>query len=516
MLGLAGCTQEAAPSGTTAAPEATTAEASATPTPAAGSGTDVHLLAGPSSTSIDWENCGGRFECATVLLPLDYADPEGSQVEIALKRLPASGDALGSLLVNPGGPGESGVEFVEPAENVMDPDVRERYDIVGFDPRGVGASTSVVCLREGQVDPTAVDVDLTTELGVQTLRSAYQQLAALCQERSGALLDFVGSDEVVQDMEALRGLLGEDTLNYLGYSYGTLLGALYADRYPERVGRMVLDSAVDPALDYETLQREQVEAFDAAFARYLAECHEQEGCPLDADPAAATAEIEEIAAELDEWAVDKDDLTGADLIAELSDSLYSPELWPVVTEDLTALLGDPEGLEDLEVGDLDWDESELDEESGDDGDAASPGDLASDDPNWDLWFTAVDCSDYPVTSTFAVAVQHSLELAEASPVFGAGSLAEASCVAWPPNPTAERGPVSGEGAAPILIIGSIGDPATPYAWSVSLADQLTSARLLTYDGDGHAIYGGRSACVDAAVDEYLVTGELPTEGAVCA
>lgn len=462
----------------------------------------VVLDAGPSSTAIDWRPCDhhARFDCAEVLLPLDHADPGGDQVRIALRRLPAGGpeeERLGTLWINPGGPGESGIDLVTMVGSFFGDDLLERYDVVGFDPRGVGASTHVVCLLDGEDDPSWVDLDLDTPKGLARVESGFTALGELCRERSGALLDHVSTADTVADLEALRALTGEQ-LNYLGYSYGTLIGAVYADTYPERVGRMVLDGAIDPSVGYTDLQAQQTWTFQRAFARFVTTCREDADCPLDADPRAAETQVLDWIDELDVSPVPSDaedgELTGQELVAALASALYAPWDWDVVVEDLADA-----------VADSDPDGSALDELQGEWYGGAL---------NYPFWFSAIDCVDYPV-GTFDEAVTHARELAAGSPVFGAGSIAEIQCATWPAKARDERVPVSATGAAPILVVGTLFDPATPYAWAVSLSRQLESATLLTYEGDGHAVYGGVSWCVDGFVEDYLIDGAVPPPGMSC-
>lgn len=488
---------------------------------ASSSGSGSQLVAGPSSTTIDWARCGNGYECADVLLPLDQADPDGEQVRIALKRLPAaSGDAEGAILLNPGGPGESGVALVTSAPDILGAEVLARYDVIGFDPRGVGASTHVRCLEPGEEDPTGVGFDLSDPRDVARMRDAVTALAASCRERSGALLDHVGTTDVVADLERIRELLGFERLDYLGYSYGTLIGALYADTYPERVGRMVLDGVVDPSIDYSRLQDEQTTAFDEAFSRFVAECRRGRTCPLDADPDEAARDVLDLADELDAAADQgRSGVDGADLVEAMSEAMYMPWAWPEVALGLGDLARGGGGEELFEaVGVGGGGDGGGGDGSGEIEDQAS--DAVGNDPdvttdlNYPFWFTAVDCADYPPTGTFEEAVEHARELGERSELFG-GSIGEAMCTLWPTAKRREPALVHARGAAPILIIGTVHDPATPYSWAVSLAEQLDSGYLLTYDGDGHGIVGGVSRCVDAVVNEYFLTGELPSAPAVC-
>ena len=450
---------------------------------------------------LEWSGCGNGMSCATALLPMDYDDPSGEVVSIALKRLPATGEAIGTIFVNPGGPGESGIELVGSAPYIFSPEVLAKYDVVGFDPRGVGSSTQVRCLKDGQEDPTAAFFDVTTKEGAAAFKAAYTQLGEMCRELSGDLLDHVDSVHVAKDLDVLRSLVGDEKLNYLGYSYGTMLGATYADLYPERVGRPVLASAVDPAIDYATLQTEQLAGFDEVFAAYVAQCQEESECPLPADPAQAANSILDLSYELDEAPLPSDapdgELLGWEMTMALQGALYYAGDWGTLTDGLAQAYAGEDGtvLDELGAGGVMG---------------------GSADPNAAFAYSAIDCMDYPISSSYDEAIAHARELAKQSPLFGANMTAEAVCALWPAKSASVREPITAEGSAPILLVGSLRDPATPYAWTKALSEQLASGHLITFDGEGHGIYGGISMCVDDAVNAYFLAGEVPEDGLVCA
>ncbi|PWD50656.1 hypothetical protein C8046_08305 [Serinibacter arcticus] len=464
------------------------------------SSTGFATLADVEAQPLAWGSCGNGAECADVIVPLDYDDVAGQGIRLALKRLPATGEARGTILVNPGGPGESGVELVDAATAIFGSEVLAKYDVVGFDPRGVGSSTQVRCLEPGEEDPTAVVFDLDDPASVEEMRTAYAQLGQRCTELSGALLDHVDTEHAARDLDVLRALVGDEQLTYVGYSYGTLLGAVYAGLFPERVGRLVLDSGIDPALGYADLQSQQLDGFDDVFAAFVEQCQDEPACPLAADPDEAAEELLDVVAELDSDPLGSDaqdgELAGWELLYAVQGAMYTSDVWP----DLVT------GLADV----VDGEDGSLVDEIGATGALAG-----SDDPNYPFAYPAVDCTDYPVTSDVEEALGRARDLEASSPLFGEGSVGELACVLWPAKATVVREPIAAEGAAPILVVSALRDPATPHAWSVALADQLSSGRLLSYDGEGHAIYGGVSPCVDEAVDAYLLTGELPAEGTVC-
>ena len=452
-----------------------------------------------------WEPCDEEFQCTVLRVPLDYDRPEGEVIDIAVLRAPATGgDRLGSLVVNPGGPGASGLNYVRGARAVVSGAVRDRYDVVGFDPRGVGESTPVDCLSDDELDDfVATDASPDDEAEIAEIRAQSEALGAGCLERSADLLPHISTVDVARDLDVLRAVLGDEQLTYLGKSYGTFIGATYAELFPERVGRMVLDGAMDPALPREDVALGQADGFERALRAYLDQCLADD-CPLGRTLGEAQVTLDNLLAVIDAQPLPTGDedrpLTQSLAILGIAYPLYlrADVGYPALTEALTAALaGDGSTL--LTLADLYLHRDEEGYQN-----------------NLNEAFYAVNCLDRPDTVTVAEIQEAEERFAEVSPLFGPYlAWSGLPCVTWPVESTAAPGPLTAEGAAPILVVGTTGDPATPYEWAVSLADQLTSGVLLTYEGFVHTAYRKGADCVDDAVNLYFIDGEPPQDGLVC-
>ncbi|MER5849342.1 alpha/beta hydrolase [Streptomyces sp. NPDC002012] len=457
---------------------------------------------------LNWRDCGVEgFQCTTMKAPLDYAKPDGGDIALAVSRAKATGPGkrIGSLLVNPGGPGGSAVGYLQSYAAIGYPaQVRARYDMVAIDPRGVARSEPVECLTGSQMDAyTQVDQTPDDATEVSRLSDAYKEFASGCERRSGEILPHVSTVETARDMDMLRSLLGDEKLHYVGASYGTYLGATYAGLFPARVGRLVLDGAMDPSLPAVDANRDQTEGFETAFQSFAADCVKKTDCPLGTTSAAdAATRLKQLFAGLDARPIP----TGAS--RELTESLattgviaamYDESAWPQLREALTgAEKGDGSGL--LSLSDSYYER----------------------EPNGtyaNLMFAnaAVNCLDLPPAFADANAAAQALTVFEkASPVFGRTfTWAALNCAHWPVRPTGTPHRIEAKGADPILVVGTTRDPATPYKWAESLADQLSSGTLLTYRGDGHTAYGRGSDCIDTAINTYLLDGTPPTDGKMC-
>lgn len=456
---------------------------------------------------------GQDHECATLEVPLDYDAPAEGSLLLSLTRLPASGDErLGSLVLNPGGPGGSAVDYALGAGAVVSEPVREAYDIVGFDNRGVFRSAGVDCVSDATYDEfTAADTSPDDPADLAELQRLSSLIAQGCgQDRVAPFVDTVS---VVRDMDVLRAALGEEDLNFLGKSYGTVMGALYAELFTDRVGRFVLDGAVDlterPATD-PTLAVEQAEGFEVALESFVADCLTQPDCPLTGSVADGVAQVAGLLASLETAPLPTGDeerpLTQGLGTSALIGPLYSYDLWPALRAGLdAALAGDGEVL--LFIVDRIFVERREDGTyRGNAGEAIYAVNCldGGSDPEGEAALTLAD-----------LAATDEL-LQEASPTFGAqlvyGGL---PCLDWPYAPVAWPS-VDGEGAPPVLVIGTSRDPATPLVWAERLAEQLASGVLVAYDADGHTAYGQTgSGCVDAVVDAYLLEGTVPEDGLEC-
>ncbi|MFE7748679.1 alpha/beta hydrolase [Streptomyces sp. NPDC057428] len=456
-----------------------------------------------------WRDCGAEgFQCTTMKAPLDYGKPGGGDVKLAVSRKKATGPGkrIGSLLVNPGGPGGSAVGYLQGYAAIGYPaPVRARYDMVAVDPRGVARSEPVECLTGKEMDAyTQVDQTPDDKGEAERLNQAFKKFAEGCEKRSGAILPHVSTVETARDMDILRSLLGDEKLHYVGASYGTFLGATYADLFPARVGRLVLDGAMDPSLPAVEINRDQTAGFETAFQSFAADCVKQSDCPLGATSTAdAATALKKLFADLDAEPVATGEtrrlgepLATTGVIA----AMYDEAAWPQLREAIAgAKRGDGSGL--LALADSYYERE-------------PSGKYAN------LMFAnaAVNCLDLAPAFSGPEEVEKALPAFEkASPVFGRGfAWAALNCDAWPVEPTGAPHRTVAEGAAPIVVVGTTRDPATPYKWAKALAAQLSSGVLLTYEGDGHTAYGRGSDCIDTAINRYLLDGTPPKNGKKCA
>ncbi|MFG2130614.1 alpha/beta hydrolase [Streptomyces sp. NPDC048751] len=456
---------------------------------------------------LKWSGCEvPGFECATMKAPLDYARPDAGDVRLAVARKKATGPGkkLGSLLVNPGGPGGSAVGYLQQYAGIGYPaQVRARYDMVAVDPRGVARSEPVQCLDGPRMDTyTQVDVTPDDRRETDALVASYRRFAEGCGADAPRLLRHVSTVEAARDMDILRAALGDRKLTYVGASYGTFLGATYAGLFPERVGRLVLDGAMDPSLPARRLNLDQTKGFETAFASFARDCVRQADCPLGgagATPDRVGKNLKAFFGKLDARPLPTRDPGGRTLGEALATTgviaaMYDEGAWEQLREALTSAMKENDGAGLLALADSYY-------ERDPDGRYAN------------LMFAnaAVNCLDLPAAFSSPEQVRDSLRTFEkASPVFGASlAWSTLNCAYWPVAPTGGPHRIEAKGAAPIVVVGTTRDPATPYRWARSLADQLSSGRLLTYEGDGHTAYGRGSACVDTAINTYLLRGTPP-------
>jgi pimeloyl-ACP methyl ester carboxylesterase len=455
---------------------------------------------------LTWSDCDDSdLQCATLAVPLDYDDPAARSIDIALARRPADdADArIGSLLVNPGGPGASGIDLAEQADIFFPEGLLERFDIVGFDPRGVGDSSAVDCGDRFDdffgLDPTPDD-----ESERQDLIDAAQEFVAECERRSGDVLPFVDTVSAARDLDLIRAALGEETISYLGFSYGTYLGATYADLFPDRVRALVLDGGVDPTLDWREQSVAQGAGFERALNAFFDECGSDEDCDFysNGDPRGAfdelLAEIERAPLSATSAGIGRQ-LGPGEVMTGIAASLYDREYgWPALAIGLaSARAGDGSVL--LELYDI-YTERNPD---------GTYGNLLEAN-------AAVNCLDTPAPDDVTAYDELAAELEREAPRVGAsGAYFGLLCAFWPAPAVGEPRALVAAGAPPIVVIGTTGDPATPYAWSQALASQLESGVLLTWEGEGHTATA-KSDCIDDAIVDYLVNLTPPAEGTRCA
>lgn len=443
-----------------------------------------------------WSDCDG-FECAWLKVPVDYADPAGPTLEIAVLRSPAAGDSRGSLVVNPGGPGSSGIEYARATSAIVTDAVRESFDVVGFDPRGVGQSAPVDCADDAEFD-ALIAIDGTPDEPSEV--TALERSSALleCTAPVQGLVDHMSTADAARDLDVLRTALGQERLDYLGVSYGTHLGATYAALFPERVGRFVLDGPLPADLDAEELTFGQALGFEDSLRRFVEYCVTEGDCPLGegVDVDAGLERLRMILDDLDASPAPTSDpdrpLTEAAATYAILMSLYRVGDRPLLKDALASLAsGDGTPLQRM-----------LDERVG----RASDGTYR--DNSFDAFY-AVSCRDRAVPADIDASVER---LSEAAPFLGEylawGNLPCASTQATAaPSPA---GPVP-----PVLVVATTHDPATPFAWAELLVSQLGNAVLLVREGDGHTGYREGSTCTDDAVDAFLLEGALPEPGTVC-
>ncbi|MFE3827637.1 alpha/beta hydrolase [Streptomyces sp. NPDC059092] len=457
---------------------------------------------------LTWRGCGvPDFQCATMKAPLDYAKPAGTEIDLAVARKKATGPGkrLGSLMVNPGGPGGSAVGYLQAYAGIGYPaPVRARYDMVAVDPRGVARSEPVECLNGKEMDAyTQVDQTPDDQAEVTKLTESFKRFAQGCKKRSGTVLPHVSTVEAARDMDVFRAVLGDRKLSYVGASYGTFLGATYAELFPKRTGRLVLDGAMDPSLPARELNRDQTAGFETAFRSFAEDCVKQADCPLGQKSAADVSNrMKAFFAKLDARPVPAgenrelgESLATTGVIA----AMYDESAWPQLREALAGAM-DGDGAALLALADSYYERE-------------------SDGTYANLMFanSAVNCLDLPPSFTGPDEVTKALpSFEQASPVFGKGlAWAALNCTYWPVKATGAPHRIEAKGAAPIVVVGTTRDPATPYKWARSLADQLSSGTLLTYNGDGHTAYGRGSDCIDTAINTYLLEGTPPAQGKKC-
>jgi pimeloyl-ACP methyl ester carboxylesterase len=454
-----------------------------------------------SGSALQWKQCPSG-ECAMLPVPLDAAQPGGRQIDLALVRVPAGKPAerIGSLLVNPGGPGAPGADYAQQVASQLPQSITDRFDIVGWDPRGTGSSSPVDC---GKKLDYLFNADSAPDNAAEraALEAASRRFAQACASRSGDLLGHIASIDTVHDMDRIRAALGDDKLTYAGFSYGTYLGALYAKEYPSRVRALVLDGAIDPAIPVDQVAIQQAKGFDASLDAFLKDCARQKSCAFHqgGNPRAALdafrARIEQSPMKSDNGRI----LGPTQLDIALAAPLYAGAggYHSLATALRDAEGGDPKALLGLFDNYMD---------------RSSDGTYS---PEWPA-FLAISCLDGPDLQP-AAADALLARAAEEAPYFGASNVGLGfPCSFWPVPPiNAVAGPVSAPGTPPIVVIGTTGDPVTPIAWAENLARELGNARLVTVNGTAHTSSLDGNPCLDAANSAYLVRLQAPRSGLHC-
>ncbi len=472
-------------------------------------------LAGYYAQKLRWVTCDQVFRCARLLVPFDYSRPAWRRFSLPVIELPAAHPAerLGSLVINPGGPGGSGVAYALQARSQIAAAVRARFDIVGFDPRGVGGSEPAVhCLTGPELDKYVATDDVpASSAQVGAIVAESRLFAQGCQRSSGALLRYVGTRNAARDMDVLRAALGEAKLTYLGKSYGTYLGTWYAQLFPTHIRALVLDGAIDPASTGLGMNSVQAQGFEVALRAFIANCEAAAGCPLGrAGVAAGLARIQALVARASRHPLvndlDSQPANGAMLLSGIATALYSQAYWGTLRSALTAAF-QGNGTVLVELANVLYERNA----------AGQYSNLADAE-------TAVDCVDRPWPASLARWRAAAAAAGRAAPLFGQaimwGSL---PCAYWPVRSypalsslrSAGGQSVLAVGAPPILVVGNLRDPATPYRWAQALSRDLASGVLLGWDGNGHTAYMMGSSCVNSIVNRYLISLTVPRNGTLC-
>ena len=459
------------------------------------------------SQRLDWKECEGA-QCATLEVPVDYAKPQGDTIELALVKVPArkASKRLGSLVVNPGGPGGSGVDYARAADFIVGKGVRDAYDVVGFDPRGVGRSSPIDCLTDRQLD-TFLGSDPTPDdpAEEQVFGQTAKAFAQACGTNAGPLLPHVSTVDAAKDMDVLRAALGEEKLTYLGKSYGTYLGTVYAGLFPKNVGRMVLDGVVAPDLTPEELNLGQAKGFELATRQWAAYCVDKGDCPLGDSVDAVMKGLRTFLTSVDQSPLPR---TGDNAVPRLTEgwaslgiaaAMYDQGAWQTLVDAMGDAVGG-DGTALMQLADQYADRNPGGQYAG----------------NIMEVIYAVNCLDKADTSDLTERHRLAEESLKEAPTWGPFLMwSSQPCGVWPVKATGAPAKISAEGAPPIVVIGTTRDPATPYEWAVRLRDQLADASLITFDGDGHTAYTRSNGCVDGAVDAYYLKGTVPKDGLRC-
>jgi pimeloyl-ACP methyl ester carboxylesterase len=473
-------------------------------TPAAiASPSDTAHSAPTKSPKLDWKSCGKEGQCASLTVPLDYAQPDnGKTMKIALSRVRATDSKrrIGSLLMNPGGPGAPGVQFVQEVAGSLPDQLRRRFDIVGFDPRGTGKSQPVKC--QPNLDGVFnLDYSPDTPEERARLDTELQKLARSCEQRSGSELPYVSSESTARDMDRIRQAVGDKKLTYIGYSYGTYLGTLYAKLFPNKVRALVLDGAVDPNLSGVQLGVEQAVGFENALDAFLAQCAANPRCSFynAGDP---TGAFDRLAAQIDARPLRAGSrvLSGGEFDIGVAQALYTGKFGYRVLEQALAAAQRGDGAKMLDLSD---------QYTG----RQRDGTYDSSQPA----FWAIGCLDGPAVGPPDAFQAAEAEFRAAAPRIGVSLLNYGLvCAYWPVPPVKSVSPITVDGAPPIMIVGTTGDPATPLKWAEGLSKDISSSVLVVAEGSQHTSFLlAQNSCVDALGIAYLVDGTAPPADTNC-
>ena len=460
--------------------------------------------------ALTWTSCeddlaaAAGLECASLQVPIDPAKPSGPSTELALIRQPSTGSAserIGSLVINPGGPGGSGLEFLTSAAAAFPSELSDAFDLVSFDPRGVAASSPVECLDDAAAEEQlAGDLSPDTPEELSKAVADQKEFLAACKANSAELLTHMSTADVAADLDQLRIALGDEKLTYLGFSYGTAIGAVYATLYPQNARALVLDGSVSPKSTSEEEALAQAQGFENTLANFVTACNADTSCALGPD---AAAKIATTRAELEQKPIQVVTPSGTRTLGVdlfdigLATALYDTSLWGTAAE----------AIRDINSGGGQLIFSLVDRQLGREPDGSFDNSSAAQ--------SMVSCADSAQRPTVEESQQAAERIQAGAPTFGqALGWATLSCLGWPlaENPLPE---ITGKGSPTVLVVGTVGDPATPYAWAEQMTAALESAVLLTYEGDGHTAFLRGGPCVDNAVVTYLIELTVPKLGTRC-
>jgi pimeloyl-ACP methyl ester carboxylesterase len=443
---------------------------------------------GDGTGTIDWSDCGGNSQCASVKVPVDYEKPDGPTMTLSVARVPASGERIGSLFVNPGGPGATATDFAATMATVLPSDLTEHFDIVGVDPRGTGES-AIDCGGDF-VKLYGVDYSIDSPDDKTKLLDVSHDYVDGCEKKVGDdLLPHLGTRDAARDIDTVRQKMGDDKLSYLGFSYGTAIGQEYAQMFPEHVRAMVIDGVLELGPSGIQTAHDQALGFETALNSFVDNCNGDESCPIGPD---AMSKIEQLIAKVERAPISASprDLGPGELNVGMGMALYSQSLWPDLADGVeSALQGDGSGMVSL-------------------------ADQYLGIGNFDVYF-AVDCLDFDWPHDPNALLQAGADTAKDAPHFGEYIVNDyVRCAMWPVKPEPLTA-VDAPNTPPILVVSTTNDPATPYEAGVRVAHRLKSGVLLTYEGDGHTVVGNGVPCVDDIVVKYLIDLDPPKDGTTC-
>ena len=449
---------------------------------------------------LEWFDCDG-LDCTDVTVPMDYENPDGETITIRMKKSAALGEPIGNLLVNPGGPGGSGQDMADFANMYFSENIIEHFNVIGFDPRGVGDSAPVDCLDDAQL---ATYLDTTfpdTDEGDEQAKAAVDELVAGCEANTGELLQYVGTREAAQDMDVLRHVLGDPRLYYVGYSYGTTLGGMYSELFPQNVGRVILDGAVDDSIPGFDQTVAQAKGFEQALDAYIEYCIDNGSCPLGDTLEDARAKVSEMFEDIvdNPIAVGDRELTQTGLFYGIAMPLYDDTAWFALDIAFDEVVNQGKGDMFLTMFDLYMSRE---------GDSFTNNMVEA---NW-----AINCADAHVTGDEAEWEEKADQLAVEAPIFGdVMGYSQYLCSVMPGGEDGPLGPFVAAGSEPIVVVGTTGDPATPYEWSEAFAANMENSVFVTWEGEGHTAYGRAGDCINKPLDDYLLRGDVPEDGLTC-